>query len=129
MFQSTARWQINSYMSDIKKCKAHSVKAFQSTARWQINSYLPLSILHECKHATDVSIDGTLADQFLHFIREWFSMGVRDAFQSTARWQINSYLWFLWSRSLHNKISCFNRRHAGRSILTLWLVRRKARTR
>ena len=38
-FQSTARWQINSYFGS-KKLKPWNFQGgFQSTARWQINSY------------------------------------------------------------------------------------------
>ena len=40
-----------------------------------------------------VSIDGTLADQFLPRQEHMKELGLSDIkFQSTARWQINSYL-------------------------------------
>ena len=38
-----------------------------------------------------VSIDGTLADQFLPFEKFVQALKENFKFQSTARWQINSY--------------------------------------
>ena len=46
------------------------------------------------KYPSGVSIDGTLADQFLHTKTELRLSRIIPSiwFQSTARWQINSYL-------------------------------------
>ena len=195
MFQSTARWQINSYtVQCISGGVTEDLVWFQSTARWQINSYLGegyfivnrhsgicfnrrhagrsiltyyfntriqphwncfnrrhagrsiltyyfntriqphwncfnrrhagRSILTFSKRVKNlnairrVSIDGTLADQFLPYKKDTTALKLEPEFQSTARWQINSYLgegYFIVNR--HSGI-CFNRRHAGRSILT-----------
>ena len=64
-FQSTARWQINSYPRTGMIYVDSDGAMFQSTARWQINSYKPMHLLALKSRFHFVSIDGTLADQFL----------------------------------------------------------------
>ena len=64
---------------------------FQSTARWQINSYMSINLILLILKSF-VSIDGTLADQFLP----------KECAQTNSM----------------GCTVCFNRRHAGRSILT-----------
>ena len=92
-------------------------KLFQSTARWQINSYLIQLASLTGKAGLEVSIDGTLADQFLpHREVKWWVFSKILSFN--RRHAGRSILTQKLQATDLNHIYCFNRRHAGRSILT-----------
>ena len=101
-------------------CERILYEGFQSTARWQINSYKRTKKLLGsvwCKGSFNRRHAGRsiLTTRFFFITRQI----TKEQFQSTARWQINSYLEKLSPSKRNSTLESFNRRHAGRSILTV----------